>query len=159
MWFQTIIHVVNQTPAIFVVWFFFFVKCNCPCTKCSYLIMNCFKITIKDTRNVWPVVWCSRYIVLSSHAVFGLGVGQGEQQPCQLDAQTRTWWWRISSTPYQAERSRICGKLPSCPWQRIGTAGKAIRVTALHCLSGCCLRVATSIAGNTVYSYEEQSWG
>lgn len=21
----------------------FFVKCNCPCTKCSYLIMNCFK--------------------------------------------------------------------------------------------------------------------
>lgn len=55
---------------------FFFVKCTCPCTKCSYLIMNCFKITITDTRNVW-LVWCNRYIDLPSHVVFGLEVGTG----------------------------------------------------------------------------------
>lgn len=29
-----------------------FVKCNCPCTKCSFLIMNSFKITINDKGNL-----------------------------------------------------------------------------------------------------------
>ena len=32
---------------------------------------------MKVTRSIWLIVWCNRYIALSSHVVFELGVGTG----------------------------------------------------------------------------------
>lgn len=54
----------------------FFVKCNCPCTKYSYLIMNCFK-SLSKLQEMFGLCDATDNIALSSHVVFGLGVGTG----------------------------------------------------------------------------------
>lgn len=54
----------------------FFAKCNCPCTKYSYLIMNCFK-SLSKLQEMLGLCDATDNIALSSHVVFGLGVETG----------------------------------------------------------------------------------
>lgn len=65
----------------------FFVKCNCPCTKCSYLIMNCFKSLSKLQKLFGLLCDAADKQSFQVMLCLDLGSGQGEQQPCQLDAQ------------------------------------------------------------------------
>lgn len=101
----------------------FFVKCNCPCTKCSYLIMNCFKSLSKLQKNVWLVVWCNRYIDLSSHVVFGLGVGTGRAAAMSA---TRSNVHTIMESNSKILRSPICRELTeNYLGSEVGTVDKA----------------------------------
>lgn len=129
----------------------FFVKCNCPCTKCSYLIMNCFKSLSELQTNVWLVVWCNRYIALSSHVVFGLGVGTGRAAAMSARHSNVHMTMEKNSQILQSRTSRELTE--NCLHVlAVGLALLIKLVPSFNCRLGCSLLVARSIAGNTVYS-------
>lgn len=79
-----------------------------------------------------------------------LGWGQGEQQPCQLDAQMCTIMEKNSQIlPSRTSRELTDNYLPV-----LGSVLALLRklVPSFNCLLGGSLLVARRIAGDTVYS-------
>lgn len=62
-----------------------FVKCNCPCTKCSYLIMNCFNLTVNG-KEMFGLLCDTAGVVSQSCCVW-------------------TWGWDRESSSHRARCS------------------------------------------------------